>query len=351
MTLRAGFSGHAGDFAYDVAIEAENELLVLYGHSGAGKTITLRTIAGLARPDAGTIEIGGRMVFDHASGIDEPPQRRRAGYVVQEVALFPHLTVERNVLIGVEDSGDARARWGQLRDALHLDGFDARRPHELSGGQQQRVALARALVRPVEVLLLDEPFSALDDALRADLRAELKRLQRDFGIPIVFVTHDLREAHLLADSVAVMDQGRVMQLGARDEVFQHPTERRVAELTGVRNLFEGHATGGRVIVDGLELALPANGVDGPVDLGIRSERCILRRFDPDDSPPGNCFVGRLVEELAFGNTHTLRFEPDGVGLRVEVEVAARPYEVLGVAGRDRWVIELPPEDLLVMPRK
>ena len=106
-----------------------------------------------------------------------------------------------------------------------------------------------------------------------------------------------------------------------------------------------------MIVDGLELELPANGVDGPVDLGIRSERCILRRFDPDDSPPGNCFVGRLVEELAFGNTHTLRFEPDGVGLRVEVEVAARPYEVLGVAGRDRWVIELPPEDLLVMPRK
>jgi len=350
MSLRASFSGHAGDFAYDVSLDADAELLVLYGHSGAGKTITLRTIAGLARPEAGTIEIGGRVVFDGASRVDEPPQARRTGYVVQEVALFPHLDVERNVLIGVEGSGDAKARWSQLRGALHLDGLDARRPHELSGGQQQRVALARALVRPTDVLLLDEPFSALDDVLRAELRAELKRLQRDFGIPIVFVTHDLREAHLLADSVAVIDAGRVLQLGPRDDVFTRPSARRVAELTGVRNLFTATASGDRVEVDGLELQLPANGTNGPVDLGIRSERCNLRRFDPDEPPPTNCFVGRLVEDLAFGNTHTLRFEPDGPGPRIEVEVAARPYEVLGVAERDRWVIELPAEDLLVMPR-
>ncbi len=351
MTLRAAFQGRAGDFAYDIELEASEELLVLYGHSGAGKTITLRSIAGLARPEAGQIEIGGRTVFDSSSGVDEPPQRRRAGYVVQDVALFPHLNVERNVLIGIEESGDARARWSQLRDALHLDGLDGRRPHELSGGQQQRVALARALVRPTEVLLLDEPFSALDDALRADLRAELTRLQRDFGVPIVFVTHDLREAHLLADSVAVIDGGRILQLAPRDEVFRRPGTRRVAELTGVRNLFAATASGDRVEVDGLELRLPANGARGVIDLGIRSERCILRRFDPDEPPPENCFVGQLVEELAFGNTHTLRFEPDGVGPRIEVEVAARPYEVLGVAERDRWVIELPPEDLLVMPRK
>ena len=350
MTLRAHFAGQLGDFAYDVTLEAGNELLVLYGHSGAGKTITLRTIAGLTRPSSGSIEIGARTLFNAASGVDLPPQERRTGYVVQDVALFPHLGVERNVLIGVEDSGEAQARWGQLRDALHLAGLDERRPHQLSGGQQQRVALARALVRSVDVLLLDEPFAALDDALRADLRAELKRLQQDFGVPIVFVTHDLREAHLLADSVAVMDDGRVLQLAPRDEVFQRPTERRVAELTGVRNLFEAIASAGRALVNGLELELPPNGSDGPIDLGIRSERCNLRRFDPDDPPPGNCFVGRLVEELAFGNTHTLRFEPDGVGPRIEVEVAARPYEVLGVSERDRWVIELPPEDLLVMPR-
>jgi len=350
VTLRARFEGRVGDFTYDVTLEAERELLVLYGHSGAGKTIALRAIAGLTRPSAGSIEVGDRTLFDAATGVDLPPQERRTGYVVQDVALFPHLNVERNVLIGVEESGEARARWSQLRDALHLGGLDERRPHQLSGGQQQRVALARALVRPVDLLLLDEPFSALDEALRADLRAELKRLQADFGIPIVFVTHDLREAHLLADSVAVIDEGRVLQLAPRDEVFRRPPERRVAELTGVRNLFEATASGGRASVSGLDLELPPNGGDGPIDLGIRSERCILRRFDPDEPPPANCFVGRLVEELAFGNTHTLRFEPDGVGPRIEVEVAARPYEVLGVGGRERWVIELPPEDLVVMAR-
>ncbi|MDA0352339.1 MAG: ABC transporter ATP-binding protein [Chloroflexi bacterium] len=350
MTLHASFQGCAGDFAYDIALAAEHELLVLYGHSGAGKTMALRSIAGLARPDSGTIEIGGRTVFDSAAGIDQPPQQRRTGYVVQEVALFPHLSVERNVLIGVEGSTEARARWGRLRDALHLGGLDNRRPHELSGGQQQRVALARALVRPVDVLLLDEPFSALDDALRADLRTELKRLQREFAVPVVFVTHDLREAHLLADSVAVIDDGRILQLAPRDEVFRRPGARRVAELTGVRNLFAATASGDRVTVEGLELRLPANGLSGPVDLGIRSERCNLRRFDPDEPPPPNCFVGRLVEDLAFGNTHTLRFEPDGVGPRIEVEVAARPYEVLDVPSRNRWVIELPPDDLLVMPQ-
>lgn len=351
MTLRATFRGTAGDFGYDVSLEAADELLVLYGHSGAGKTITLRSIAGLARPTSGSIEIGGRTVFDSTAGIDLPPQERRTGYVVQDVALFPHLNVERNVLIGVEESGEARARWSQLRDALHLDGLDGRRPHELSGGQQQRVALARALVRPTDVLLLDEPFSALDDVLRAELRTELTRLQRDFGVPIVFVTHDLREAHLLADSVAVIDGGRILQLAARDDVFRRPSTRRVAELTGVRNLFAATADGDRVEVAGLELRLPANGLSGAVDLGIRSERCNLRRFDPDEPPPANCFVGRLVDDLAFGNTHTLRFEAEGVGPRIEVEVAARPYEVLDVAERDRWVIELPAEDLLVMPRK
>jgi molybdate transport system ATP-binding protein len=350
MTLSAQFNGQVGDFAYDVRLEASDELLVLYGRSGAGKTITLRALAGLTRPLGGRIEVDQRPLFDAPSGLDLPPQERRVGYVVQDIALFPHLSVERNVLIGVEESGEARARWSQLREALHLDGLDGRRPHQLSGGQQQRVALARALVRPIDVLLLDEPFSALDDALRADLRTELKRLQADFGIPVVFVTHDLREAHLLADSVAVLDEGRVLQLAPRDEVFRRPTERRVAELTGVRNLFEATATAGRASVGGLRLTLPANGSDGPVNLGIRSERCNLRRFDPDEPPPENCFVGRLVEELAFGNTHTLRFEPDGVGPRVEVEVAARPYEVLGVGERDRWVIELPAEDLLVMPR-
>jgi molybdate transport system ATP-binding protein len=255
------------------------------------------------------------------------------------------------VLIGIEQSAEATQRWEQLRATLHLEGLDERRPSQLSGGQQQRVALARTLVRPVDVLLLDEPFSALDEALRADLRRELVRLQREFQIPIVFVTHDLREAYLLADSVAVMDEGRVLQLGSRDDVFGQPSRRRVAELTGVRNLFIGECDGEWVTIEGMEFRLPSNyRPEETVDVGIRSERVNLRRFDPDEALPENCFVARVVDDLAFGNTHTLRLQPETDGPSIEVEVAARPYGVLGVAGRDRWVVELPPEDLIVMPQ-
>ncbi len=282
-----------------------------------------------------------------------PPQHRRVGYVVQEPALFPHLDVRRNVLIGVERSAEARDRYEQLCAMLHIEGLDARRPHQLSGGQQQRVALARALVRPTEALLLDEPFSALDEALREELRAELLRLRRELGLPILFVTHDLREAHLLADRIAVLDEGRVLQFDVRDEVFRHPRSRRVAELTGVRNIVAGRVEAGRVTVRGLPLSLPD---DSPtlsepaaLEVGIRAERCILRRLDPDSALPPNCFVARVVEDLAFGNAHLLRLEPEADGPPVLVEVASRPYEVLDVASQPRWVVELPAGDLQLMP--
>ena len=352
MTLRAAFRARAGDFRLDAAFEAANELVVLYGRSGSGKSLTLRAVAGLVRPEAGRIEIGGRAVFDAASGLDLPPQQRRVGYVIQELALFPHLSARENALIGLERDPEAPARYEALRDLLSIGGIDDRRPRALSGGQQQRVALARALVRRSEVLLLDEPFSALDEALRADLRAELLRLRRELELPIAFVTHDLREAHLLADRVAVIDEGRVLQFAPRDEVFRRPSSRRVAELTGIANIFAGEARGGRVLAAGL--ALRADGLaaaeGAAVDLAIRAERCVLRRFDPDGALPPNCFAARVAADLAFGNTHTLRLEPEGAGPPVEVEVASRPYEVLGVARERRWVVELPAADLHVMPR-
>ena len=352
MTLRVNFRARAGDFVLEVALDADDEMVIVYGRSGSGKTLTLRVIAGLLRPSPGRIEVGGRTVFDSETGVDLPPQQRRVGYVIQESTLFPHLTVAQNVLIGVEREAAARERYQALRRMLAIEDLDQRRPHELSGGQQQRVALARALVRPTEVLLLDEPFSALDEALREELRAELLRLRSDYALPIVFVTHDLREAHLLADRVAVIDDGAVLQFAARDEVFRHPLSRRVAELTGIRNLFVGEVDSDRVMVCGIPLrtSVPA-GLSGEVDVAIRAERCILRRIDPDGPLPDNTFVATISGHLAFGNTHTLHLEPEGAGPPVEVEVASRPYEVLGVAGRERWVVELPPEDLHVMARE
>ncbi|MDA1062084.1 MAG: ABC transporter ATP-binding protein [Chloroflexi bacterium] len=352
MTVRADFAASVGDFRLQVAFESENELVVLYGRSGSGKSVTLRALAGLVRPDAGRIEIGGRAVFDAAAGLELPPQQRRVGYVIQELALFPHLSTRANVLIGLEGDRGAPARYEALRELLSIEGLDERRPHELSGGQQQRVALARALVRPSDVLLLDEPFSALDEALRADLRSELLRLRREIELPIVFVTHDLREAHLLADRVAVIDEGRVLQFDARDEVFRRPSSRRVAELTGIANLFAGEVRGDGVRIAGLTLR--AFGLEGTrgrtVDVAIRAERCILRRVDPDGVLPENCFVAVVTRDLAFGNTHSLQLAPEGAGPAVEVEVASRPYEVLGVAEQPRWVVELPAADLHVMAR-
>ena len=244
MTLRARFEARAGDFRLSAALDADDELVVLYGRSGSGKSLTLRAVAGLLRPAAGRIEIGGRAVFDAGAGVDLPPQERRVGYVIQELALFPHLDVRRNALIGLERDADAPARYARLEGLLSIGGLGGRRPHELSGGQQQRVALARALVRRADVLLLDEPFSALDEALRADLRAELLRLRRELRLAIVFVTHDLREAHLLADRVAVLDGGRVLQFAPRDEVFRRPASRRVAELAGFANIFGAEVRGG-----------------------------------------------------------------------------------------------------------
>ena len=340
-------------FRLEAAFASEGGTTVLYGESGSGKSVTLQAIAGLLRPDSGAIRIGERTVFDSANGVDVPPHHRNLGYVVQQLALFPHLTVEENItyaLIGATRS-DRQHRLKELLALLSLEGLEHRLPRQISGGQQQRVALARALARPVDALLLDEPFSALDESLLADLRAELLRIRSELAIPIVFVTHDLREAYLLADSVAVIDDGRVLQHGTKEDVFQRPASRRVAQLTGVRNIFRGQVEGeGVITINGLPLhtAIPV-GLSGKVDVAIRAERCILRRIDPDNELPPNCYVATVTTELAFGNTHTLRLQPEGRGPAVEIEVSSRPYDVLGIASQRRWVVELPAEDLRVIP--
>jgi molybdate transport system ATP-binding protein len=347
-----------GAFEYDATFEADGEVVVLFGHSGAGKSLTLQAAAGLLTPDAGHIEIAGRTVFDSASRVNVPPQARNAGYVVQELALFPHMTVLENVAFGVRGAKQERhAAARSLLDRLGLEGYERRMPASLSGGQRQRVALARALAREVPLLLLDEPFSALDESLRRTLRAELLRLRAEFGLTVVFVTHDLREAHLLADRLAVFDQGRILQFDRREDVFRHPTSRRVAELTGVSNVMAARVLARvdgalQVDVDGLQLRVedpawrPAPGE--LVELALRAERVNLRRGAPEEHGATNIVEAEVVEEHAYGAGHTLRFRPLGAGPEVEVDLPSRPYEVLGVGERRRWILELPPEDLHVM---
>ena len=357
MTLEVDITKRLGPFTYAAKFNASHEIVVLFGHSGAGKSLTLQFVAGLMKPDRGRISIDGVDVFDGARRLDVPAQRRGVGYVVQQLALFPHLSVARNIAFGVPRSVNAQERVPQLLELLHLEGMESRKPATLSGGQQQRVALARALARDAHLLLLDEPFSALDDALRVDLRRELLRLRAELGLTILFVTHDLREAHLLADRIAVFDEGQLLQFGSRDDVFRRPVSGRVARLVGYANIWPGRVSGvsgGRlsVEVDGAELVVGEAGEGlapgASVEVMIRSERVNLRREHAEHSRT-NLLAGRKIEHFAYGNTHQLRFEPQGAGPAVHVELAARPYEVLGVAERDEWLLELPPEDLHVVP--
>jgi molybdate transport system ATP-binding protein len=223
------------DFTLAMALRANNGITALFGRSGVGKSMTLTCVAGLAAPDAGRITVNGRTFFDSDSGVNLRPQERRVGYVTQDYLLFPHLTVWQNVAFGLINQTRAeQARIVQEALAwLELEPLADQRPGKLSGGQQQRVALARALVIRPQILLLDEPFSALDSPTRLRLRQDLLRLRQELNVPVLFVTHDLAEALLLADQMAVIDNGHLLQLDAPERIRQRPANPLVAELVGV----------------------------------------------------------------------------------------------------------------------
>ncbi len=357
MTLNFNAELQLKDFSYNAQFEAGNEIVVLFGHSGAGKSLTLQLIAGLLKPTRGRITIGAETVFDSDAGLDLPPQDRSLGYVVQDLALFPHMTVGENIAFGMTGSAQEQ-RLSDLLDLMGLNNLRDRRPLSLSGGQRQRTALARALARETNLLLLDEPFSALDESLRVELRRELIRLRSELDLSVIFVTHDLREAHLVADRLAVFDEGRLLQFEGREHVFRQPANGRVAELTGVANILRGRVS----VVKPGDLTIEAGGtilrVPEPrnwhpaegdsVEVAIRAERINLRRLDVNEPGKANLVGATIREELAYGATHTLRFTT-ALGQPIEVEIAARPYEVMGVAKQKSWTLELPPEDLHLMP--
>lgn len=208
----------------------EGELLALVGPSGAGKSTTLRAIAGLYRPREGSVTCDGSTWLETSRGLDLPPHRRRVGLVFQSYALFPHMTALGNVTaaMGHRPAGERAARGRELLALVHLEGLEQRRPADLSGGQQQRVAMARALAREPAVLLLDEPFSAVDRRTRRKLHTELAELRRAVRIPIVLVTHDIDEAAGLADRMCVIDCGETLQTGRPADLLSAPTSARVA---------------------------------------------------------------------------------------------------------------------------
>ena len=203
----------------------ESSRLALFGASGSGKSLTLEAVAGLLTPQRGRIRTEGTLLFDSARGVDLKPQRRRVGYVAQGYHLFPHLTALQNVAYSFRDKRLGRKKASAWLGQMELAEFAMRYPHELSGGQQQRVALARALASEPRLLLLDEPFAALDDLVRTTLRRRVSDLLSHLEVPLVLVTHDLSEATMLADTLAVYEAGRVVQLGSAQEVMHRPVSR------------------------------------------------------------------------------------------------------------------------------
>lgn len=213
LTLRSGQQR----FTLQARFESQADRIVLFGPSGAGKTLTIQALAGLQRPDHGHIRLGDHVLFDKQRGIDVPTRDRRIGYVFQDHALFPHLSVARNIAFGLLPtlpwrlSAAHRSHVTEIMKALDIDGLQDRLPSSLSGGQRQRVALARALIKAPQVLLLDEPFSALDTTLRAKVREELDAIQRRFGVPMVLISHDLADVARFADCLVLFEAGRTDQ--------------------------------------------------------------------------------------------------------------------------------------------
>ena len=305
VSKRYGAQAALEDFSLEVR---RGEFLTLLGPSGSGKTTILRLVAGFEQPHGGQILIDGR------DAVDLPPYRRNVNTVFQHYALFPHLDVFGNVAFGLEQKKLAKAEIRQrvraMLELVELPGKEERLPSQLSGGEKQRVALARALVLEPAVLLLDEPLAALDEKLRKQMQVELKRLRERLGITFLFVTHDQQEALVMSDRVAVINRGRLEQVGCGEEIYENPRTRFVAEFMGIENFFEATAAGksGEWIrfagPAGVALwAKDAGGVaeGSPVTLAVRPEAVRLSLARPEP-PPRNLLAGVVIEVIYEGGS-------------------------------------------------
>jgi spermidine/putrescine transport system ATP-binding protein len=300
----------------DVSLEIRGgEFFSLLGPSGCGKTTTLRMIGGFELPSSGRIELRGRDMTN------DPPDKRPVNMVFQNYALFPHLDVGGNIAFGLKrrhvEKAEIAHRTSEALELVHLAGYEKRKPNQLSGGQQQRVALARALVNRPNVLLLDEPLGALDLKLRKRLQIELKRIQTEVGITFVYVTHDQEEALTMSDRIAVMNRGRIEQLGTPEELYDRPATRFVADFIGTTNLLHGtveNLEADCAILrlesgDRCRIGRPGREIGQWVDVSLRPETVAIRALDPDapgaargstlDQVPGGPDLVGSIQQSAY----------------------------------------------------
>jgi iron(III) transport system ATP-binding protein len=325
---------------------AEREFCVLLGPSGCGKTTTLRCVAGLERADSGEIEISGKVVSSPGAGVYVPTEKRDIGMVFQSYAIWPHMNVFRNVAFPLTQ-GQKRYSKAEVAEKVRralglvkLDELEDRPATDLSGGQQQRVAMARAIVTEPSILLMDEPLSNLDARLREEMRIELKKITQPIGVTTLYVTHDQAEALSLGDSVCVMNEGEIHQVGPPHEVYTNPPNLFVAQFVGEMNFIKGQ------VVDPLQVdsplgplrcAVPSNCQAGShVTLAIRPEHLVLN--SPDVREPGSV-EGRIVSRTYLGNAALFEVEASGVTLIVmhpgDSDLAVGQQTAV-VLPEDRW---------------
>mgnify|MGYP003362189627 FL=1 len=334
-----------GDFRLDVQFSGGNEIIALLGASGCGKSMTLKSIAGIEKPDGGKIMVDGVDLFDSGARIHLTPQQRRTGLLFQSYALFPNMTVQQNIQAGARREKNSAQR-ARLTESV-IESFGLRRlvnryPSQLSGGQQQRVALARILVSGPRILLLDEPFSALDSHLRFQLEREVGEVLRGFGKTVILVSHDQEEVYRLADKIAVMNAGRIERFGLKDEVFSDPRTKSAARLTGYKNLSRGERLGETRFYAadwGVELTV-RRGSSGGTYAAIRA-----RDLRPAGDGDGiECRVERAVEN-PFTYTLVLKASETAGTKALLWEVDKTWWE----ANRSERVrVELPPERVAIV---
>jgi molybdate transport system ATP-binding protein len=359
LLLEVSLKKSLPEFKLDIAFSVNQEILAILGPSGSGKTMTLQCIAGLMRADKGYIRLNDTILLDSAKGIRLIPQKRRVGFVFQNYALFPHLNVEDNIAYGIShlSKEERKTKVSDLLEKMHISNLGKRYPRQLSAGQQQRVALARAIVPGPEVLLLDEPFSALDSQVKERLELELMNLQHFYQGNILFVTHNLAEGYKLASKIAVYDSGNIVQCDCRNKVIESPASRTVARLTGVRNIMHGSikkiksSTTVRVAVPELggDLIITTDDatdlvVNQSVTIGIRPE--YIHIVDHSGENTFLCKADRIVEGVSLVNCffHTNSNNTDKHWVEVSLH---KMHSMLIKEGYECYLF-LPPEHIAII---
>ena len=350
MTLAVRLATRLGaGFALDVTFTAEPGVTILFGASGSGKTTILRCVAGLVRPDGGRIAIADRVLFDTGTGIDVPVPARRIGYVFQQLALFPHLTVAGNIGYGLAAlaKDERRARIAEAAGSFRLGALLNRRPSEISGGERQRAALARALVTRPTALLLDEPLSALDYAIQLHIMDDLRRWNAERRIPILYVTHSHREAFALGERLIALERGRILASGSPHEVLDHPSQAPLAELAGFENVFDAtvtarHERSGTMHCElsgtSTELEVPAGvaPVGAPIRVAIRAGDILVADREPVGLSARNVLKGEVVDFLMHGPTVVTTVD---AGARFVVHLTPGGAETLALrSGARVWLV-------------